>query len=57
MVSHYGFKATVPGAELSIPAVQTFLERSEVKALLEVSKVIGSVEQGDRGAQTTMIHK
>ena len=25
------FKAVVPGAQLSIPAVQTFLERSEAK--------------------------
>ena len=37
----------MPGAELSIPAAHTFLERSEAKALLEASKVIGSVEQGD----------
>ena len=27
--SHYGFKGTVPGAELSIPAAQTFLDRSK----------------------------
>ena len=49
MASHYGFKAMVPGAQLSIPAAQTFLERSEV------SKVIGSVEQGDGDAKPIMV--
>ena len=29
MASHYGFKEMVPGTQLSIPAAQTFLERSE----------------------------
>ena len=28
---YYSFKAVAPGARLSIPAAQTFLERSEVK--------------------------
>ena len=39
----------MPGAELSIPATQTFLERSEA------SKVIGSVEQGDGDAQQMLV--
>ena len=49
--------------QLSIPitAAQTFLERNEAKALLEASKVIGSVEQGDGDgdgdAQPTMVPK
>ena len=47
----------MPGAELSIPAAQTFLEQSEAKALLQASKVIGSVEQGDGDAQPTMVPK
>ena len=47
----------VPGAELSILAVQTFPERSEAEALLEESKVIGSVEQGDGDAQPMMVPK
>ena len=54
--SHYGFKATVPGAEFTIPAAQTFLERSEAKTLLEVSKVMGSVEQGDGDAQPMLVN-
>ena len=36
--SYCGFKAMVPGALLSIPAVQTFLERSE-----------GSYREGEQG--------
>ena len=43
--------------QLSIPAAQTFLEPSQAKALLEASKVIGSVEQGDGDAQPTMVPK
>ena len=38
MASHYSLKATVSEAELSIPAAQTFLERSE-----------GSYREGERG--------
>ena len=40
------FEAMVPGAELSIPAAQTFLERSEAKALLEAREVIRRVIRG-----------
>ena len=43
--------------KLSIPAAQIFLERSEAKALLEASKVIGSVEQGDGDAQPMLATK
>ena len=38
MASHYGFKGTMSEAELSIPAAQTFLERSE-----------GSNREGEQG--------
>ena len=40
------FKTMVPGAQLSIVAVQIFLERCKAKALLEVSKVIGRSSRG-----------
>ena len=46
MASHYSFEAIVPGAELSIPAAQTFLERSKAKALLEAREVIRRVSRG-----------
>ena len=49
MASHYSFKATVSGAELGIPAAQTFLERSEG------SQREG--EQGDEDAQSTLVPK
>ena len=49
----------VPRALVEHPAAQTFLERSEAKALLKVSKVIGigSVKQGYGDAQPTMVGK
>ena len=45
MASHYSFKATVSEAELSIPAAQTFLERSQ-----------GSYREGERGGWGCSIH-
>ena len=49
MTSHYSFKAMVPGAELSILAVQTFLEESNAR------EAIGSVEQEDGDAQPMLV--
>ena len=40
------FKTMVPGARLSIPASQIFLERCEVEALLEASEVKGMSSRG-----------
>ena len=45
MASHYGFKGMMSGAELSIPAAQTFLERSE-----------GSYREGEQGGDGCSIH-
>ena len=44
--SYYGFKAMILGAQLTIPAAHTFLERCEAKR--------GSVEQGDGDAKPIM---
>ena len=55
--SHFGFKTIAPGHKLSIPAAQIFQEQCEAKALLEASKVIGSVDQGDGDAQPTLVPK
>ena len=51
MASHYGFKGTMSGTELSIPAAQNFLERSE-----------GSYREGEQGegggdAQSMLVPK
>ena len=45
MASHYSFKGTMSGAELSIPAEQTFLDRSE-----------GSYREGEQGGWGCSIH-
>ena len=41
MASHYCFKGTMSRAELSIPAAQNFLERSE-----------GSYREGEQGGRS-----
>ena len=52
MASHYGFKAMVPGVLVEHPgsADLSRMKRSEV------SKVIGSVEQGDGDAQPMLVN-
>ena len=45
MASYYDFKGTMSGAELSIRAVQTFLERSE-----------GSYREGEQGRGVGMLN-
>ena len=57
MAQFYGITLRFQGkGARSIPVAQTFLERSEAKAFLEASKVIGSVEQGDGDAQPMLVN-